>query len=457
MKLWRLILREISHRMLNFVLGCSSVCVAVACLVGAMTLLHADELRTREILDERTAEVASRVREQEKAVETAGKELEDAMRKITKGLGFNILILPKEQDLNELQVEGTLSKTMKEEYVDRLANSKIMTVNHLLPMVMKKIEWKEMNRSIILTGTRGEVPLMHRALKKPLQDQVPAGTMVVGFQLHSPTDETRRKVSKGETVTLLEKQFKVTKLLEERGTADDYTVWINLAEAQRLLKLENLVNAILALECNCATQDRVAEIRAEIASILPGTQVIERGPPALARAEARNTAKQAAMDALDREKKEGVATIDQEKQSRAQFEQRREQFAAVLVPLAFVGSAVWIAFLTFGNVRQRSSEIGILRAIGLRSGQILTIFLGKAVVMGLLGAVIGCGLGLVVGLTFGDLPLTAESWSQLFASGVLLAVVLFSPIFAPLLAGLASWIPAMLAAQQDPAVVLQDQ
>ena len=457
MRLWRLVLREISHRKLNFVLGLFSVTVAVACLVGALTLLQADHIRTREILAERQQQVEKRVVQKEQAVDAAGKELEDAMRKITKGLGFNILILPKEQDLNELQLEGTLSETMKEELVDRLANSKIVTINHLLPLVMKKIRWEEMDRSIVLTGTRGEVPLMHRAMKKPLQDQVPKGTMTVGYQLHSPTDPKQKKVALNEKVALLDKEFTATKLLEERGTADDYTVWINLAEAQQMLGMENLINAMLALECNCATQDRVAEIRGEIAEILPGTQVIERGPPALARAEARNKAKQVAEEALRREKEAGEADLKSEKQNREQFEQRREQFAAVLVPLVLVGCAVWIALLAFGNVRQRSSEIGILRAIGFRSTQILFVFLGKALLMGLLGAVVGCAAGLAVGLGLADLPGTPEGRTELFASGLLLSAVFLAPVVAPLLSGLASWIPAMLAAGQDPAVVLQEE
>ncbi len=457
MRLWRLVLREISHRKLNFVLGLLSVTVAVGCLVGALTLLRADDIRTREILIQRKQQVAQRVAQKKQEVEAAGKELEDAMRKITKGLGFNILVLPKEQDLNELQVEGTLSETMKEELVDRLANSKIVTINHLLPLVMRKLHWEEMNRSIILTGTRGEVPLMHRALKQPLRDQVPKGTMVVGYQLHSPSDPSQKKVTQDEKVTLLGREFTVTKLLQERGTVDDYTVWVNLAEAQQMLGMENLVNAILALECNCATEDRVVEIRAEIASILPGTRVIERGPPALARAEARNKARQAAAEALKREKQTGAAQLKSERQNRTQFQQRREQFAAVLVPLVFVGCAVWIALLAFGNVRQRNSEIGILRAIGFRSRQILLIFLGKALLMGLLGAVVGCVAGLGVGLAFGDVPGTPEARAELFASRLLLLVVFLTPVVAPLLSGLATWIPAMLAAGQDPAVVLQEE
>ena len=95
MNVLRLTLSEIRHRKLNFFLMLLSVTVATACLVGALTLLRADEVRTQQILKEKQQEV-----------EQAGAELNDAMRKITKGLGFNVLILPEDQDLNELHLEG---------------------------------------------------------------------------------------------------------------------------------------------------------------------------------------------------------------------------------------------------------------------------------------------------------------------------------------------------------------
>jgi len=113
-----------------------------------------------------------------------------------------------------------------------------------------------------------------------------------------------------------------------------------------------------------------------------------------------------------------------------------------------VGCVVSIGFLAFSNVRQRTAEIGILRAIGFRSRQILSIFLGKAVLVGLAGAAVGYLSGLAIGARWSGLSLSGE----LFRPSLLTATL----ILAPLLACLASWIPAMLAARQDPAIVLQD-
>jgi len=427
MSVWRLIIREIRHRWISFLLSLVSVAVAVACLVGSLVSLRADEIRTTEILAER-----------QKEVEAAGVQLEDAMRKITKGLGFNILVLADDEPVNDFTISGIPQGTMPYEFVTRLAESKIVTVNHLLPIISRKIDWPEMKREIVLTGTQGEIPIAHRPLKKPLQDQVPAGTMVVGHNIHSAIDKLPG-LKKGDKVQLMGREFEVTTLHAERGTVDDSTVWINLTEAQEMLGMQNLVNAVLALECNCATVDRVGEIRAEIARILPGTTIIERGPPALARAEARNTAKETAQ-----------ANLKRETQNRERIRTQRESFSAILVPLVLFGAGTWIGLLALNNVRQRSSEIGILRAIGLRRAQILAAFLGKALIVGVVGAIIGFVAGYAAGLQLSDLPMSLNNARQVFSPMVLLMAL----VAAPLLSALSSWIPALLAAGQDPAVVL---
>ena len=57
-----------------------------------------------------------------------------------------------------------------------------------------------------------------------------------------------------------------------------------------------------------------------------------------------------------------------------------------LVPLVLLISALWIGLVFHANVRERRSEIGILRALGARAGTILRLFLTKALLMGAAGA-----------------------------------------------------------------------
>ena len=424
MTVLRLVAREIVYRKLSFGLGVLSVLVAVGCLVAELTLLRTHDLRTDQIIAAKEAETHKAMR-----------AMEDDYRKIMKKLGFNVLILPKEQNLGDLFAEDYASKHMPESYVAKLANSKIMTVRHLLPILQQKLKWPEHQRTIVLVGTRGEVPLAHRRAREPMLTLVERGTMVLGYELHSSLG-----LKAGDKVKLLGRDFTVVKCHGERRTKDDISIWINLAEAQELLAKPGRINGILALQCVCAGA-QLAKIRAEIAAILPETQVIEFRSKVIIRAEARKRAADTAK-----------AAVAAEKANRLRLRDERTAFAALLVPVVVVGCTVWIGFLAFANVRERRGEIGILRALGLGSGKVFVIFLGKSLLFGLCGAALGYFAGLGVGWAWAEAPVAGEAYAKLFDPGFFVLVL----VLAPLLAALASWVPAMMAARQDPAVVLRD-
>ena len=58
-----------------------------------------------------------------------------------------------------------------------------------------------------------------------------------------------------------------------------------------------------------------------------------------------------------------------------------------------LASALWVGLVFYSNVRERRSEVGILRALGARTGAILRLFLTKALVMGCAGGVAGYAVG----------------------------------------------------------------
>ncbi len=399
MRLPRLVIREIGYRRLNFVLALLSVVVAVGCLVGVLTVLRGHDIRTAATMA----------------------KLEDDIRKEMKRLGFNVRILPKGQNLEDLYARDYASKFMPEEYVHKLANSKIMTIRHLLPSLRQKIEWPEQNgRVVILVGVRGEVPLIHRTPKSPILHPVPPGSVVVGYLLHKGLG-----LLQGQTITLMGRRFQVSKLQPQTGTKDDITLWVNLEEAQALLGKKGLINEIMALKCHCAGGTPITKVREEIQRILPDTQVVEFASTALARARARDAAAAAAA------------------QSRRQL----ERFASWLVPLVLVASMVWVGFLAFTNVRERLPEIGVMRAIGLRSSQVFLLFISRAIILGFAGAVVGYGAGF-----FGGVRWTALPGTELFDPLVLAAAIAVAPV----LSALAAWLPATMAARQDPATILRE-
>lgn len=421
-----MILREMRRHRLNLAFSLASVLVVAACLGGVSTLLGLHASRSDALL------AAKR-----ENVKAAMAKLEDDYRKITKQLGFNILILPKEQNLGEFYAESFASKYMPESYVFDLAKQTVITIQHLLPSLQQKIKWPEQSRTILLTGVRDEVPIVNVDPKKPLEQPVPEGGIVLGHELHVSLG-----IEVGDEVTLMGRTFTCAKTYDERGNIDDITAWLHLDDAQELLDKDGLINGILALECSCAWAD-LAQVRAEIQKILPGTQVIEKSSQALTRAETRWRAS---------EEKERALKADEE--SAAETQRERETLAATVMPFLVMAAAVWVGFLAWSNVRERRSEIGILRAMGWRGGQVMGLFLGRSVLVGLVGGGPGFLLGALVALGYGGRLEVIEGAETGFAV-LPIELLLGTALLAPLVAAVAGWIPAQVAAQQDPAEILR--
>ena len=356
------------------------------------------------------------------------------------GLGYNVLVIPKGEDLMRFHARGYAVETMPEEYVRRLAEAKTITVQHLLPSLPQEIEWPERKCTVLLAGTRGEAPQSHRDPKKPLQPAVPPGGMIVGSVLAE-----RLGLKPGDKTVLLGKTFTVSKVHPPRGNADDVTAWIDLAEAQALLGKPGRINAILALSCFCA-EATLDGISREVGSILDNqVQVVERTPQADARRAARARAAE-----------HGEETLAAGAADREELRTERHALAAWIIPLIIAGCAVWVGLMAFTNARDRSTEVGILRAIGVRSGQVLTVFLARAVLVGVAGAAVGYAAGFAIGIGW-DAHEAAAGESvgaaALFDPAALAAVL----VAAPLLSAVASLLPAMMAAGCDPAVVLREE
>jgi ABC-type lipoprotein release transport system permease subunit len=422
MGFWRVLMRECRFRAGNALAGAAAVALTVAAWAGCLVLLRGSEARTAQALQ------ASREQVQERLA-----VLQDEMRKATLKLSFNLIILPEGQDLRAWHAEGEIRGTLPGDYVRTLAESGAATIQHLLPVVQKRIWWEEKGRRIVLIGTRGELVHAGSNLKKALVQPVPAGTIVLGHELHRSLG-----LKAGDSVTLLGRLFQVHRCHEERGSVDDITAWIDLAQAQELLGLGDEVHAIMALECMCAGVPGADKFRAEIRRILPHTDVVELGANALARFEARGKLATEVEQAGQREQA-----------AREALQRSRERMAAGLVPLALLAGMLAVAALALANVRTRGTELALLRVLGWREVQVLGLVLIRYGLAALPGGVAGCALGVMAGaalaawldpvaLTGARPSLSGSEALGLVAAGVLSAL-------------LAAWLPALLAARRDPA------
>lgn len=420
MTMWHLARREIRHRSGSFLLGVIAVSMAAGVLAGALSLLRAHDHRTTEILEEK-----------ERALGRSVCALEDDIRRSMLHLGFNIVILPKNQNLSDWYADDYAANHMPEGYVDRLEASDLLTIEHLVPCLRAKIDWPEQQWTIILVGTAATITRPSSEASELAPESIPSGEVVLGHEIHSALG-----FKVGATMQLKGRTFRVRDCRRANGTKDDITIWASLQDVQSLLDKEGMINEILALECRAAWRNLPA-IRQELARILPDVQVVEKASATLARTHARTKVEA-----------EGRAAIERERRHRDGLRESRRRMAFFLVAIATLICVVWTAHLATANVRDRRQEIGILLTLGCRSGQILWLLLARSAIMGLAG---GCA-GFLLGCTIAAIG--SEGTFAVAADPVLFGVVMAVAVGVSVVTGS---VPASRASQQDPARTINEQ
>ena len=71
-------------------------------------------------------------------------------------------------------------------------------------------------------------------------------------------------------------------------------------------------------------------------------------------------------------------------------------FLAGIAAISLLVAGIGIMNIMIVSLIERTREIGILKALGMKSRTVLMIFLGESVIIGLIGAVLGLGLGWVL-------------------------------------------------------------
>ena len=116
---------------------------------------------------------------------------------------------------------------------------------------------------------------------------------------------------------------------------------------------------------------------------------------------------------------------------------------AALGSISLLVGAVGIATIMTTTVRERTGEIGLLRSIGSSQKQILTLFLGEAVVISLLGGVLGLIILMAILAIF---KFAAPTLPFIINPAYLIAALVLSGVIG-LIAGV---VPARNASRMDP-------
>jgi len=444
-----LILSEIRFRFVNFLLCLLAVIVAAALFVVGPTLIRGYEKDMNEQLKELEEEANRLMAETEKMKKETEKMLanmDKATKRIMRDLGVNLRIVHKDTNMTNLYTDF-VAVDFPEDYVHRLAEAEsIETIVHLVATLQHKIKWE--NRTVLLVGTLPVLTQSQKNEEKPhMVKPVEKGTVLLGNELGA-------NLKVGDTIQIEGHELKIVKIMPPFGSLQDVQIVTNLEDAQEILGKPEMINQIMALNCKCKG-DRISVIRAELEGVLPDTKVTEHLTRASAREKQRDlveATRQQELSSVEANLKRIVENRDRQEASRVRQKETLSRLIDIMTPLVVLASALFVALMTWLNVRERRPEIGVLRALGKGAANVAALFLGKSLLLGLAGGVIGCLLGYFLTPMIGNM--TMDIAASLFKTDVWLVIATI--VGAPVVTVMASYLPTLSAVSQDPAIVLMD-
>ena len=282
-----------------------------------------------------------------------------------------------------------------------------------------------LNRDVVVLGSTSEL-LAIRHMTMALGQFLPEGpadaaspVVVIGSKVKQELFGVENAV--GAWLRLGDRRFRVIGILSSQGESmgmnTDELVIIPVASAHMLFNTQNLLRILVEAK----SRDDIERARKETEEILFKQHGGERDVTVVT------------QDAV-------VATFDRILRT---LTMAIGGIAAVSLAVA----GVLIMNVTLIAVSQRTQEIGLLKALGAPPAQIRRLFFAEAVLLSLVGSVIGLVLGqigsFVIGQIYPTLPVAAPWWAIIAAFTTALgAGVLFSV-----------W-PARRAAQLDPVMAL---
>lgn len=175
----------------------------------------------------------------------------------------------------------------------------------------------------------------------------------------------------GDSVTIGDQSFQVVGIVDQQGSsqAGAANLYIPLAEAQKMVGLEaGQVNQVYARVTDAGRLEAIV-----------ATLTTQLGPLSA-------TSQESILQVMG-----GVARIS-----------TRFSTVAGLVGLAGGVALAWVALA--GLVTERRREIGVMKALGWRSREVIWVFLAEIFLLGLSGGLVGIALGTGLAIALGYVP-----------------------------------------------------
>ena len=331
--------------------------------------------------------------------------------------GANIVMVPKSENLSlnygGIDVGG-VNYQVREFDQKKLSDIKTIKNYKNLSIIAPKVlgPVKVDDKTVLLMGVLFEEELAlktwwHKtggAFPKK-EDEVMMGSQVA----------TLLGFSAGDTINLSGTPFKVATVLKPTGAAEDNAIISSLDTAQNLLGKQGKLSMVeISAFCQGCP---ISEMTLQIAEKFPKAKV--------------TAMKQAVMSKMQ--------SIDMFKSFSL----------GVSVIVILIGSLLVLVTM-MGSVNERTREIGIFRAIGFRRGHVMQIILLEAMLLGIIGGIMGFAIGNLI--AYSIIPVVMKD--GVFA-GINTNLGIISILMAVALSLLASLYPAFKASNMDPSEALR--
>jgi len=363
---------------------------------------------------------------------------ESAVSKQLENLGANVLLLPSDSTLQDYYSADLTGKTLPEEHAMRLALAALEGVEAISPRLSVATDLG--GRKLTLTGilpqsefqtavswqSAGMFNNKHSGCKRkaigPAANRDAAESLARGrlVQELEPNEllvgadvAQIGNIKAGDEITLLKEAFTVKAIVPATGTVNDGRVFAHLHTVQRIAGTGPVVNAI---ELTACCEDAAGGLIGRLKETIPDAKVV---------------------------------TVEHVVQAQVAVNRLMAKISYVFFGVLVVVSLVSIAGTMFANVRERRREIGTLMALGATQAWVSQLFLGKAVLIGVGGGVLGYALGTLVAIVCG--PQLVGVAVQPLPSLAAVAIILAGGVSL-----LASYVPARRAALIDPCLCFRE-
>jgi putative ABC transport system permease protein len=363
---------------------------------------------------------------------------ERAVAQQMESLGANVLLLPQGVSLQDYYAADAHGATLPEEHATRLAlanlegvqkispklsvpaelNGRRITLTGILPQseFEAKAAWQSVEvfsnkhadckkQALLDTATLSDAENLakHRFIREMSKDQVFVGADVAAAA----------GVKEGQRIDLLGLPFIVSGIIPATGTVDDGRVFAHLHTVQGLANKGETVNVIEIMAC---CEDAAGGLIAQLGELFPDAKVV---------------------------------TITQVVDTQVAVNRLMTRLSLLFFGILLVVGVASIAGTMFANVSERRREIGTLMALGATPSLVSKLFLGKAIVIGLAGGLLGYLSGTLLAVAAGP-----------YWAGISVRPVLSLAVVAVVLAGIvslvASYLPARRAALVDPCLCFRE-